>query len=289
MLVAVSAAIVAGIAAAATVPDASQMVLTTTDLPHSVVSSQGASRSASLITPLAEYARTFQGVQIGQTHLIELTSTAIVGKNPAAAGNLVSDLRTAISSTAGRAAFLAETKKSFGKSLKVNSLKFVRARKLNAGDLGVEIVFAFGLKAGTLILGEEFVSVGNVLGTIDFTGTSSISPSAALSLVKAAAAHITSVLYPLPSNTVLPAVSGTAATAQTLTATPGTWLGSPTLSYQWERCNATAVCTPIPGATTTTYVVSTADIGSSLEVAVTGKNVTGSATATSAPTAVVAS
>jgi hypothetical protein len=68
-----------------------------------------------------------------------------------------------------------------------------------------------------------------------------------------------------------PAVSGTAAVGQTLTAAPGTWLPSlATFSYRWLRCDAIgAGCVPIAGATDVTYVPVVADLGHRLSVAVT--------------------
>jgi hypothetical protein len=68
-----------------------------------------------------------------------------------------------------------------------------------------------------------------------------------------------------------PAISGTAAVGQTLTAVPGTWLPSlVTFSYRWLRCDAIgAGCTPIAGATGATYSPVAADSGRRLSVAVT--------------------
>jgi hypothetical protein len=86
-----------------------------------------------------------------------------------------------------------------------------------------------------------------------------------------------------PTNTVAPAVTGTAAVGQVLTASTGTWTGTPTsYTYQWSR-NGTA----ISGATSSSYTVGSADTGDTITVAVTATNATGSATATSAATATV--
>jgi RHS repeat-associated protein len=93
----------------------------------------------------------------------------------------------------------------------------------------------------------------------------------------------------VPGNTALPTISGTAKDAQTLTATSGTWSGSPT-SYakQWQRCDsAGANCTNISGATAASYVLTSADVGSKIKAKVTATNASGSASATSAATAVV--
>ena len=93
-----------------------------------------------------------------------------------------------------------------------------------------------------------------------------------------------------PANVTPPAISGTAVVAETLTASPGSWTGTAPLSFAfaWQRCNAAgASCAPIGGATGTTYVAVTDDVGSTLRVEVTVTNSEGSASSLSAQTAVV--
>ena len=93
-----------------------------------------------------------------------------------------------------------------------------------------------------------------------------------------------------PTNSAGPTITGTPKPGQTLTAAPGTWSGTApiTYTYQWAACNATGtVCVAVPGETTSTYVVTSADGGSALRVIVTASNLAGSATALSAVTAVV--
>lgn len=92
-----------------------------------------------------------------------------------------------------------------------------------------------------------------------------------------------------PVSTSPPTISGTAQVGQTLTASTGTWSGSPTsFGFQWQRCNSSgASCADIPGATGGTYVVASADSGSTIRVVVTASNALGSAPAASAPTATV--
>ena len=98
------------------------------------------------------------------------------------------------------------------------------------------------------------------------------------------------VLATPPAVTSSPTVSGTAQDGQPLTAGPGSWSGTQPInySYQWQRCGSTgANCTPIAGATTTTYTPGSTDVGSSVEVTITASNMANSATASSAPTAPV--
>ena len=74
-----------------------------------------------------------------------------------------------------------------------------------------------------------------------------------------------------------------------LTANPGSWSGNPTsFTYQWQRCDVdVAVCSNIVSATSKTYTVTSAEFGYRLRVRVTAHNAKGSATASSAITAVV--
>jgi len=92
-----------------------------------------------------------------------------------------------------------------------------------------------------------------------------------------------------PANTVLPTISGTASSGSTLTSDTGTWSNSPTsFAYAWNRCDSGGnTCVAITGATSQTYQVQPADVGTTLRVTVTATNADGSASATSAPTAIV--
>jgi hypothetical protein len=98
------------------------------------------------------------------------------------------------------------------------------------------------------------------------------------------------VSWQQPVNTGLPSISGRAQAGQTLTASPGTWTGSPpSYAYQWQRCDASGGnCQAIASATGTTYPVGEADVESTLRVVVTASNPSGQTrAATSGPTEVV--
>jgi hemolysin type calcium-binding protein/WD40 repeat protein len=93
-----------------------------------------------------------------------------------------------------------------------------------------------------------------------------------------------------PANSFPPSISGDAETGAILTSFNGTWTGSApiTYTYEWRRCNSAGTsCTVIPGATSQSYIVQAADAGSRIVLAVTAKNVAGTATAVSPPTAVI--
>jgi hypothetical protein len=95
-----------------------------------------------------------------------------------------------------------------------------------------------------------------------------------------------------PTNTSAPTISGTAKQGQTLTADKGEWNGTATIdfNYQWQRCDKNGTtCSNINGATKQTYVLTSADVDSTVRVRVTATNSAGSTTAYSRPSAVVTS
>jgi len=86
-----------------------------------------------------------------------------------------------------------------------------------------------------------------------------------------------------PANAVAPGIAGSAVQGQTLQGYPGGWTpAGVSLSYQWQRSADGATWTSIGGATGSAYTVGAADAGDELRVAVTGANVAGQSTATSA-------
>lgn len=91
-----------------------------------------------------------------------------------------------------------------------------------------------------------------------------------------------------PANTAAPTISDTTPeTGQTLTANNGTWTGDQPIvfTHQWLRCNAGGQnCVQIPGATSQTYTVQSADVDNALRVRVTAANASGSSSAESAAT-----
>lgn len=93
----------------------------------------------------------------------------------------------------------------------------------------------------------------------------------------------------VPKNKSLPTISGTAEVGLTLTATAGSWSGNPTsFHFAWSRCDTTgAACLAIGGATAKIYTPTSGDVGHTLRVSVTARNSSGTASATSAATAVV--
>jgi hypothetical protein len=91
-----------------------------------------------------------------------------------------------------------------------------------------------------------------------------------------------------PTNTALPVLSGNPVQGSVLSTTNGSWNGSPTsFSYQWQDCDSSgANCTSIGGATSASYTLVASDVGHTIRAVVTASNSGGSASASSAQTAV---
>lgn len=86
-----------------------------------------------------------------------------------------------------------------------------------------------------------------------------------------------------PTNLTLPIVSGNPTEGQTLSSTLGTWSNDPySFTYQWQRGTSN-----IGGATSSTYVVQAADVGSTLRCVITATNSKGATVANSANTITV--
>jgi len=88
-----------------------------------------------------------------------------------------------------------------------------------------------------------------------------------------------------PKNTTAPTISGTAKVPNSMSVTNGTWSGVPTsFTYQWFRCTAAITkvaatagssCSTIGSATSSSYALTTADVGKFIVARVSGVNVSG--------------
>lgn len=115
------------------------------------------------------------------------------------------------------------------------------------------------------------------------TGDTARATSAPSAVIRAAPSNA-------PRMSASPTISGTPQQGQTLTASTGNWAGAQplTFTYGWFRCDANGDgCVDIAGATSKTYTLQATDVGKTLRVRVTARNASGSASATSVPTAVV--
>lgn len=92
-----------------------------------------------------------------------------------------------------------------------------------------------------------------------------------------------------PSNSVRPAVSGSAVIGGSLSVSNGTWSPTPSsFSRQWQRCDSDgSSCENIAGATGQSYGVRADDVGHRIRALVTARTSAGQTTVASSPSAVV--
>lgn len=128
---------------------------------------------------------------------------------------------------------------------------------------------------------QDALTSADVGSTIQVTVTAS-GPGGSSSATSAA---VGPVRYAAPLNVLPPSLAGTAQERQTLSAAPGTWQGEVSgLAYQWQRCDSSANCQPITTATSSTYLLTGADVGFQIAVDVIASGPGGSTTSRSAPT-----
>lgn len=142
-------------------------------------------------------------------------------------------------------------------------------------------------------------SVSPSSGTLTVAVASGAATDAAGNVSTASATWSSSLVTAPPTNSVPPAISGSATVGSTLTAGTGTWDdkgdASPTTGYQWQVSSDNgATWTDISGATSSTYVVPDSYADDKIRVATIRTNAAGSSsravsTATSAVTYPVAS
>jgi hypothetical protein len=107
----------------------------------------------------------------------------------------------------------------------------------------------------------------------------------------ATSAETQPILGILPTNGVLPSVSGVLQDGRLLSVGNGVWSGTEPISYayQWQLCNALGeACEAIEGATGSSLKLDPSEIGKTLDVLVTATNVAGSSTVTSSLTGLIA-
>jgi hypothetical protein len=92
-----------------------------------------------------------------------------------------------------------------------------------------------------------------------------------------------------PTITAFAAISGSLQAGSTLTASKGTWSGSPTsYAFAWSRCDASGdSCAKIDGATDETYKITAAGVGRTFRFSIAATNTDGSTQYVSGPTAIV--
>jgi hypothetical protein len=135
---------------------------------------------------------------------------------------------------------------------------------LQSGDVGFTIRLQVKAWTGPNYTGTKAVRTSNATGQITGTGTG-------------------------PTNTGLPTVTGTATVGSTLTANDGSWASKflADFSWAWLRCDASGNNCGGTGGTASTYVVQTADQGSTLRAQEIATNPAGTTKVNSAQTALV--
>jgi hypothetical protein len=142
----------------------------------------------------------------------------------------------------------------------------------------------------TAISGANGTTYLSTLSDVGKYLTTQLGGSNSMGFTLAGAVNGTAIQLAAPANTVAPTVSGPTTIGSTWTLNTGTWTGSPTptIVQAWLRCThpVTAAFTTVPagcvaigGATSTTYVTTTADAGKYLTAQLAGSNASGFALA----------
>jgi hypothetical protein len=151
---------------------------------------------------------------------------------------------------------------------------------------GVQCTAIKGATGSGYTLGAA--NVGHTM-LVAVTATNSAGSTTANSAASPKIAEAQSPPPPAPTEKSPPTIAGEAIEGQQLSATAGTWAGSPTrYEYQWELCNASGeACATLAGETGSTYTLSAADVGHTLRVTVTASNAGGSEPASSVASATI--
>ncbi|TQX90251.1 MULTISPECIES: hypothetical protein [unclassified Rhizobium] len=129
---------------------------------------------------------------------------------------------------------------------------------------------------GNTIAGQTAATYVCVFADVGSTITTTTTAVNAYGTATATSNGIGPIVNPTPANTAAPAISGTPANGSTITVSDGTWTNSPTLAYAWQRDGSA-----IPDATSNTYTVVSADIGTQITAVVTATNAYGTSSVTS--------
>jgi len=268
-------------------PSLAAMAIAGTDLsPGAKVSRQGYRRESSFAL---YYERVFRrGASFRKARLLDLEADVGLASDPGKARSFVSGIERALKSKKLRRQLANEVLAGAPPGVKVT---FGRVGNVAIGDQAFIAPFSISIKGLVhlqfMIAAVRVDRVDQILFLAGMPGTK-LSRGKVAALLRLADAHITAGLT--PTVITAPTIGGTPQSGQTLTATSGVWTNTPSsYAYQWLRCDGTgANCQPIVDATTSTYVVADADVGSTVRVEVTATDaVATSAAADSDATTVV--
>jgi hypothetical protein len=283
ILVGVAAlALVAGASAAS--PDVAKMNLQAFDVPGGKIILQ---RSVTEKGYTAAYLRSFRfSVPSGSSRLVGVEAETKLAPTASVATAELSLVQRTFGSTAARKILIATIAKDA--KVKLTAVVIGKLRKTAGYDQGFMVPISFPVQGKRVYENFVYLRLDRVAVFLLEVGLRPITPGATGKYVTALAGHIGTELAPIAVSP--PTVSGNALQGQTLTATSGTWTAADTtFTYQWQRCDgAGANCVAVAGATASTYAVTPADVGATLNVVVTAANRFGAPAATSAATPVVA-
>ena len=241
---------------------------------------------------VAYYVREFKpGASLGKSVLSGLESDVGVTASRGDAAKLVGRIATTLRSKSSRKAFVLGVLQDAGWDQASLRITFGGVRGIAGGDAAFMAPLTLALPGRLrLALVLEVVRVDRavqVLYLLSAANTPIVSAEATR-LVGIVAARMHAGL--IPTSVAAPTISGVPQEEQTLAADVGFWTNSPTaFAYQWLRCTATGTsCVAIDAAVAPDYVLTAADIGSTIELSVVATNVAGSSEpVTSVPSAVV--
>lgn len=267
-------------------PDPRQMVLGASDLGGARVTAQRYYRDPDFPSVIS-YERELESARVGSTRLVAVDSEAEVGTSAAITASFLREFERFVGTKAGRRLLTqAITREAEGL---VSNVRVGRPRALGVGADSFDVLVTLkvlGLRLDARVAAFRVDRVLGLLITMSQPG-GRVPRGVSKRLAGIMAARAKAEL--VPRSTGAPLITGTAQVGQTLTATRGSWRGSPTtFAYQWQRCDGTGLtCVAIPGAAGDRYVVQPTDVGARIRVAVTARNTLASATSVSSPTAVV--
>ena len=262
-------------------PDLALMALSADDFQAAQVDSQ---KYISAQGTVAAYERDF----VVRGSLPFVSDEVDLYANAAKAQSDAAGFRRYVATRAGRKALGA----SFARGLRpvrVKSVTVSPPSSVAAGEFAYRFTITATTNKGTIRVGFSFVRVDRALGILFVVARKGarVTSGALASLARKQATRFRAGFT--VGNVTPPAITGTPAQGQTLTADRGRWSGGPEqYTYQWKRCDATgANCADIAGATAATYAVTPADAGFTLGVRVQATNALSTLTVESALTAVV--
>ena len=264
------------------------MVLTSGDVGGARVTGQRYFRDSDFPSVIS-YVRAFENGAVGRTPLSYAESQAQVGKSAATTSAFLAALRVFAGSKEGREALTTALKEGVGTDAFITGIKVLPPRNLGVGPGSFDVLVTARLLERRIDLHFAAFAVERVLGVVTAIGNTNNRVPLAVMTRLARVQAVRTIIEVVPQSLAPPAISGTPAVRERLSASPGRWTGRPaSFSYRWQRCSAAGSgCTAIGGATARTYVVTDADVGSRIRVDVTARGLVRSDPETSSATEVV--